>query len=72
MVQQFPCASAGTKCHAYLLDLYVWKLPEEAKQKGAFYFTPLKNVPTDAAKLWFTSIPIGWNKLDRYVREIDV
>lgn len=70
VVQQFPCASAGTKCHAYLLDLYVSKLPEEAKQKGAFYFTPLKNIPTDAAKPWFTLIPIGWNKLDRYVREM--
>ena len=70
MVQQFPCASAGNRCHVHLLDLYVLKLPEEAKQKGGFYFTPLKKVPSDAEKPWFSSIPIGWNKLDRYVKEM--
>ena len=32
---------AGMKCHVYLLDLYVSKLPEEAIQKDFFYCRPL-------------------------------
>ena len=53
-----------------MLDLYFSKLPEVAKEKSVFYFTPLQNTPADRKKPWFTGVPIGWNKLDRFVRDL--
>ena len=67
VIRQYPCPDAGRACHVYLLDLYFSKLSEGAKEKGAFYFTPLRKTPADPKKPWFTDVPIGWNKLDRFV-----
>ena len=55
-----------------LLDFYVSKLPKGAKEKDAFYFTPLCKTPEDPEKPWYSSVPIGWNKLDRMVKDIFV
>ena len=54
-------------CHVHLLDTYIGKLPDLAKAKDHFYFTPLSKVPSNPMDPWFSTIPIGWNKLDRYV-----
>lgn len=71
VVRQFPCPSAGNRCHVHLLDLYFSKLPREAKEKdAAFYFTELKHTPEDPLKPWFTAVPMGWNKLDRMVKSM--
>ena len=70
VVKQFPVPDAGDRCHVKLLDLYVSKLPKEAKQKGSFYFTPLQTTPTDPLKPWFTCVPIGRNKLATLVKEM--
>ena len=45
-------------------------MSEGAKGKGGFYFTPLRKTPADPKKPWFTDVPIGWNKLDRFVRDM--
>ena len=70
VIRQYPCPDAGRACHVHLLDLYFSKLSEGAKEKGAFYFTPLRKTPADPKKPWFTDVPIGWNKLDRFVRDM--
>ena len=52
-----------------LLDLYVSKLPNGAKEKNT-YFTALPKTPEDPEKPWYSTVPIGWNKLDRMVKDI--
>ena len=68
-VRQFPCQQEGDRCHVKLLDLYVSKLPKDAKKKGPFYFTPLRETPSDPQKPWFTAIPLGWNTLSNLVKK---
>ena len=70
VVRQFVCPTAGDRCHVRLLDLYVSKLPNGAKEKDAFYFTALPKTPEDPEKPWYSTVPIGWNKLDRMVKDI--
>ena len=50
VVQQLPWPGDDDRYHVKLLDLYVSKLPYEAKQKDAFYFTPLQSIPADPQK----------------------
>ena len=70
VVRQYPSPHAGAGCHVHLLDLYFSKLPESTKEKDAFYFAPVRNIVTDPVQPWFTNVPIGWNKLDRFVRDM--
>ena len=36
---------AGVRCHVFLLDLYIVKLPKEAVTKDIFYCCPLPSLP---------------------------
>ena len=69
VVYQYSGTSRST-CHVRLLDMYIEKLPCEAKRKDCFYFTPLKKTPDDPEKPWFSAVPVGWNKLDSMVKEM--
>ena len=69
VVRQYESPSIGKQCHVYLLDLYISKIPDDAKKKDVFYFTPL-SMPADPQKPWYSSVPIGWNKLDSYVKDM--
>ena len=40
------------------------------KEKDAFYFTPLSKTPEDPETPWYSAAPLGWNKLDRMVKDI--
>ena len=51
---QFACPTAGDHCHVRLLGFYVSKLPKGAKEKDAFYFTPLSKTPEDPEKPWYS------------------
>ena len=59
-------ASAGAenkeRCHVYLLDLYIKKVPSGAPSKDSFYLRPLDNVSDTPGSVWFTSVPIGKKK----------
>ena len=70
--RQYPHPSAGHACHFYLLDLYFSKLPSCAKAKNAFYFTPFLSKPADPNQPWFAETPVGWNKLDHFMRDMSV
>jgi len=70
VVRKYPCPAVGRACHVYLLDLYFSELPEGAKEKDVFYFSAVRKTPTNPSQPWFTNIPIGWNKLDRFVRDV--
>ena len=63
------CHSPTAPAAFSLLDLYVSKLPNGAKEKDAFYFTALPKTPEDPEKQYST-VPIGWKKLDRMVKDM--
>ena len=70
VVRQYPCPAVGRACHVYLPDLYFSKLSGDAKEKDAFYFSAVRKTPTNPSQPWFANIPIGWNKLDWFVRDV--
>ncbi len=57
---------AGERCHCYLLDLYISKLPRKAIEADLFYVRPLEKVKIDAPT-WYTGVPVGRNKLYKMV-----
>ena len=46
------------RCHAYLLDLYMEKIPKGALSKGAFYLRPVAKVSDILGRGWYASIPV--------------
>ena len=63
-------STCSSTCHVKLLDMYIARLLDETKSKDCFYFTPLQKQPDDPTKPWFFTVPVGWNKLDRMVKEM--
>ena len=43
VVPVFACPKAGERCAVRILDQYISRLPEEAKEKDLFYVRPLEN-----------------------------
>ena len=41
----------GERCHVFLLDTYISKMPPAAVEKDIFYCKPLSNVPTDPKQI---------------------
>ena len=66
-VPSFANPEAGNRCHIFLIDLYISKLPPAAIEKGNFYFRPLDSKPSDPSKPWFTAVPVGRNQLAKMV-----
>jgi hypothetical protein len=60
--------SLGSRCHVYLLKLYISKLPQTAIDKDLFYCKPLSKLLTD--KPWYCAVPVGHNTLDKKLKEI--
>ena len=56
---------AGDRCHCKMLDLYISKLPAEAKSKDLFYVRPLEQATSD--QTWYYSAPVGRNRLSKMV-----
>ena len=44
---------ANSRCHVYLLDKYIKKLPKGAIEKDLFYCKPLSIVPKDESSPWY-------------------
>ena len=68
-VEIFRNPDAGNHCHCCLLDLYISKLPAEAKEKDLFYVRPMENLKSEQS-VWYYSIPIERNKLAKMVPEM--
>ena len=62
-------AEAGDRCHVYILDRYMEKIPKEAIKKDNFYLQPIAKVK-DPAQPWFTTVPVGRNVLSKMVKNI--
>ena len=53
------------RCHVYLLDLYMEKVPKDALSKGAFYLRPIATVSDISGGGWYISIPAGKHMLQK-------
>ena len=62
------------RCHCRILDLYISKLPAEARDKDLFYVRPMEKVNKSAStherSAWYYSIPVGRNKLAQMAPEM--
>ena len=60
------------RCHILLLDKYISKMPQDVKKKDNFYLKPKATVPVDPCLPWFTSVPLGKNKLGDMMKSISM
>ena len=67
-VRYYSQPSLGCRCHVYLIDCYIAKLPEEAIKKDIFYCRPLKKF--EKGKPWYCSVPLGHNCLAKKLKDI--
>ena len=65
VVHQYQDLGAGERCHVYILDTYLAKLPPNAEDMDIFYLHPNQN---SAAKVWYASVPIGKNILSKMLK----
>ena len=67
VVPIYSCPQAGDRCPVYLLDKYISKLPEEAKEKDLFYVRPLESMAesADTHSVWYSAVPIGKHTLQQ-------
>ena len=70
VVPMFPCPEAQGRCPVHLLDLYISKLPKEAKEKDLFYVRPLDKKPQDPNLPWYSAVPLGKHTLQQKVRNM--
>ena len=62
--------SQGNRSHTMLLDLYLSKIPSEAKQStNCFYLKPLPFTPTGVCP-WFWNSPLGTKKIETMVKDM--
>ena len=57
--------AVGDKCPVFIIDLYISKLPQEAKQQDLFYCCPLPSVPDKCDDPWFIAVPVGKNTFSK-------
>ena len=69
VVYHFEIPEAGKRDYVRILDLYFSKVPKEAIKRDNFYLRPLSKLPEEG-KPWFTSVPLGRNKLGNMVKDM--
>ena len=60
----------GERCHVYLLDMYISKMPKKAKELDYFYLRPLESTPSDPSAPWFYASPLEEHKLGGMVKDM--
>ena len=68
VVTQFAKPELGDKCHVFLLELYLSKLPNSAFQGDVFYMKPKPCVPYSPADPWYMNIAVGHNTLSSMLK----
>ena len=56
--------------HLKILDKYLSLIPAEAKERDAFYLTPLPCKPQDPSMPWYSAVPVGRNRLGAMLKEM--
>ena len=69
-VRQYARPELGSRCHVYLLKLYLSKLPPGLDESSVFYCKPLTKLPFDVSAPWYSAVPVGHNKLEKKLKEI--
>jgi integrase len=69
VVPVFPCSEAKERCPVYLLDLYISKLPTEAKE-DYLYVRPLDKKLQDPTLPWYSPVPLGKHTLQQKVKKM--
>ena len=69
-VVQYAQPQLGDRCHVFLLELYISKLPVSALEHNLFYMKPRARIPDSASDPWYTAQPMGHNTLDKYLKNI--
>ena len=61
VVQIYANPSSGIQEHVFLLDTYLSKIPEAARQLDIFYLRPDSNASADCQRMtfWYTKQPLG-------------
>ena len=62
-------AQVGERCHVYVLDWYIEKMPLRAKEHDLFYLRPFHNVAEPSEPSYYDS-PLGVHKLSKMVEEM--
>ena len=60
----------GEHCPVYILDKYISKLPEKAKNMDLFYCRACPKLPKNPEDPWFIATPVGKNTLSNMVRDM--
>ena len=63
-------SEAGDRCHVRQLDVYLSKIPDQARELDIFYLRLLGNIPEDPSRPWFAAAPVGENKLGTMVKDM--
>ena len=65
VVYQYESTPENNRCHVKILDKYFQVVPQETKESDSdFYLRPIEKLPSDPSMPWFTSVPVGKNRLD--------
>ena len=64
-VPVYRCPQAQDRCHVYLLDLYLSKLPVQAFIDDTVYMRPLPTIPPAAHLPWFTNSHLGKHAISK-------
>ena len=67
VVHQF---ELGERCHVFIHDKYLAKIPDSAKVNDIFYVRPLNKAPESDNAPWFSSVPVGKNQLSKMVKDM--
>ena len=67
VVHQFTHPELGERCHVFILDKYLAKIPDSVKVN---YVRPLNKAPESDNAPWFSSVAVGKNQLSKMVNKI--
>ena len=62
-------ATGNERCPVKFLEKPVLMRPPSLKQSGPLYLRPLEKTKRD---VWFSTQPVGVNKIISYVKELDI
>ena len=70
VVHQFAHPELGERCHVFILDKYLAKIPDSVKVNDVFYVRPLNKALESDNAPWFSSVPVGKNQLSKMVKDM--